>query len=334
LVVYFASYRVFDKRRGLSMKICPADSMHSAMRALGSRYAGLLLAAGLAVCVSAPALADLTFRGNWQPSATYNADDVVFLSGHSYRANATNVGRKPDLPANAPQWSRITSGFNVRGAWAGGIPYNVGDVVTRGGSSFVSVRGLGNLNKPPQGANINTFWRLLAARGAQGAVGPAGPAGPTGPAGPAGPSGPAGPTGPSGIVAASDANGFTGNIPASETAFTARGPGLVVEVPEGGGIYANGAIGLGAFAAPTSGFVEIGMCYRVAPGGSFILMNDVQFVRVRGTIETTGRASHAMAGFVGGLAAGNYIVAVCVRNGHNQPLNENSKLQFAAFVVR
>jgi Collagen triple helix repeat (20 copies) len=321
-------------------------------RRFQSILAALALVVTLAVGAASPALADLTFRGNWQPSVTYLRDDVVFLSGHSYRANAASVGRKPDIPANSASWIRMVAGFNTRGSWAAGAAYNVGDVVTFGGSSFVSLRGVGNLNKRPQGVNINTFWRVLAVRGAvgprgvAGSVGPAGPAGPTGPAGPAGatgpagpagpagatgPAGPIGPEGPTGIVAASDATAALNTIPANEPGFVMRGPSVVVTVPQNGGIFAVASAAIGATVAPTSFYVSVAGCYQLNSIGALTTLNTAIFVQIR---SNAGRQVVSANGVATGLAAGSYKVGLCLQNTHNQPLDNNEFGQLSVMVLR
>jgi hypothetical protein len=200
---------------------CVVDQKVHSFRVM-VRAAALWLACLATLAFATPSRADLLFRGNWQPTVNYVADNVVQLGGGSYVALAASRNAKPDLPANAAKWRRLVSGLLPRGTWSATQTYNMGDVVTRSGASYVAIRSLGNTNKPPQGANINTYWRLVAARGAVGATGPAGPAGPrgvagatgpagpAGPAGPVGPAGPAGPVGPAGPAGATGANGATG----------------------------------------------------------------------------------------------------------------------------
>jgi Collagen triple helix repeat (20 copies) len=183
--------------------------------ALAAAFFALLLP--LAVSLgSSHAEAAIIFRGQWQPATTYAKDNVVHLGGSSYVALVANQGAKPDLPANANKWRLMAGGLSSRGAWAPTVAYNVGDMVSRQGSTFIALKSLGNYNKPPQGANINNFWRVMAVRGAPGprglagATGPAGPAGATGPAGPAGAIGPAGPAGPIGATGPAGATGPQG----------------------------------------------------------------------------------------------------------------------------
>lgn len=101
--------------------------------------------------------------------------------------------------ATGPQGPAGPSGANAfvfRGAYSATTSFAQGDVVTFGGSSYVSLVAANEGNAPPSSPSA---WAALAL-GATGVQGPQGPAGPVGPQGPAGASvvGPAGPTGPQG----------------------------------------------------------------------------------------------------------------------------------------
>ena len=85
--------------------------------------------------------------------------------------------------------------------WVNTTTYQVDDVVTHSGETWIAVAA--STNVEPTAGNA-AQWAKLAAKGdpgptgPQGSEGPAGPTGPQGPAGPAGPQGPEGPTGPQG----------------------------------------------------------------------------------------------------------------------------------------
>jgi hypothetical protein len=92
--------------------------------------------------------------------------------------------------------------FAFQGAYSSSTNYAQGDVVSFGGSSFISLQDANHGNTPSASPSA---WGTLAsaATGSQGPAGPAGPVGPSGPAGagvqgPAGPQGSAGPAGPAG----------------------------------------------------------------------------------------------------------------------------------------
>jgi hypothetical protein len=177
----------------------------TALRSVMATLASITL-----LLVSLPAEAELLFKGQWQATVNYAADDVVQLGGGSYVALATSRNAKPDLPASATKWRVLVSGLLSRGAWSPSVTYNVGDMVVSEGGSFAAIRSFGNLNKRPSGANINFYWRVIALPGAMGRQGIEGPAGPQGVAGPAGPAGATGPAGPEGATGAAGAAGPAG----------------------------------------------------------------------------------------------------------------------------
>jgi len=87
--------------------------------------------------------------------------------------------------------------ITAKGAYAGGTTYNLNDMVTYSGSSYVSVQA-GNMGNTP--SSSATWWMLF----------PAGPAGSTGATGPQGPAGATGATGPQGIQGVAGSNGTNG----------------------------------------------------------------------------------------------------------------------------
>ena len=136
---------------------------------VGGLVAGAAVAGGVAVA-SVPAPEGTV-------SACVSASGTVRVIDVAKRQRCTR-GEK------ALTWATI----RFRGAWSSRTTYQGGDVVTRGGSSFVA-------KSPSRGRTptaTGRYWGVLAAGGATGPAGPAGPAGATGPAGPAGATGPAG----------------------------------------------------------------------------------------------------------------------------------------------
>ena len=87
------------------------------------------------------------------------------------------------------------TGFNFTGPFNNSTSYNVNDVVTFSGSTYIATvanQGVGTPDTNP------TDWTLMAQQGAAGAAGAQGPIGLTGGTGPAGPQGLLGPQGPQG----------------------------------------------------------------------------------------------------------------------------------------
>jgi hypothetical protein len=121
------------------------------------------------------------------------------------------------------------TGFNFTGLFNSGTSYNVNDVATYNGSTYVAIVANQGGNTPDQ----NTAdWTLMAqegatgpagAAGAQGAQGPQGNTGATGAQGPVGPAGPQGSQGPAGATGPQGATGTQGQQGATGTTG-AQGP--------------------------------------------------------------------------------------------------------------
>lgn len=111
--------------------------------------------------------------------------------------------------------------FVYRGAYQAQTAYALNDVVTQGGTTYISLQA-GNTGHSPN-ADVNsqgvgTWWDVVAIAGVQGPAGPSGATGPGGAAGPigvAGAQGPVGPQGPASPVAS--VAGRTGAIILTET---------------------------------------------------------------------------------------------------------------------
>jgi hypothetical protein len=123
------------------------------------------------------------------------------------------------------QWLKVSGswvlqatpvGITNRGAWSALTNYVVNDVVTDGGSAYLS--NVTNINKTP--ASNPTEWTKIGAQGDTGPIGPTGATGATGPqggigntgaTGPQGIQGPTGAIGPQGIQGVQGVQGVTGS---------------------------------------------------------------------------------------------------------------------------
>jgi hypothetical protein len=97
-------------------------------------------------------------------------------------------------------------GLNFAGSYASATSYAVGDVVSYGGSSYVSLVASNHGQTPGVSP---AYWMMLAAQGTTGAAGPAGATGSVGPQGAQGPAGATGAQGPAGPTGATGAPGMT-----------------------------------------------------------------------------------------------------------------------------
>jgi microcystin-dependent protein len=103
-----------------------------------------------------------------------------------------------------------------RGAWSGSVSYQIADVVSDEGSSFVAIESSTGANPEVSTA----VWELLAQSGTPGARGDPGVTGPTGPAGGTGLSGATGVTGATGATGVIGSTGFAGNTGATGVGAT------------------------------------------------------------------------------------------------------------------
>ena len=185
-------------------------------------------------------VAGINWQGPWVSTNTYNPGDGVSFQGSSYVAVQANTNVPPY--SNVLIWnllaaaglngaqgipglsgSGVPQGILFRGAYNTTVAYNLYDVVTFDGSSFICLAN-GVLNLEP---DLNpTEWAEMCAGassgsggtgsgepgadGATGATGPTGPQGATGETGSTGPTGNTGPTGPTGTEGPTGATGATG----------------------------------------------------------------------------------------------------------------------------
>lgn len=113
---------------------------------------------------------ELTPRGKWSETVTYNRDDLVTSRGSTWRSkHDNNLGRVPGQtnPSTATDWQAFSVGFNPLGAWLISTTYHPNDVVTHIGSTWRAMRT--NVNKVP-GLAPDT-WEQFAAKGAAGPPG-------------------------------------------------------------------------------------------------------------------------------------------------------------------
>jgi hypothetical protein len=142
--------------------------------------------------------------GDWALMAQQGATGSAGATGP--QGAAGQQGPQGLMGATGPQGSEGPAGtngtngigFNFTGTFSNSASYNVNDVATYNGSSYVATVASQGGGTP----DVNTAdWTLMAQQGAAGptgATGPQGAAGQQGPQGPQGPMGPAGPQGPQG----------------------------------------------------------------------------------------------------------------------------------------
>jgi hypothetical protein len=78
------------------------------------------------------------FAGTWSPSSYYQLGDTVMYGGYTYVSTiANNYNNTPSV--DAVDWTLLTQGYEIKGAWSTGASYKVGDIVTRNGRLFVAI---------------------------------------------------------------------------------------------------------------------------------------------------------------------------------------------------
>jgi len=146
--------------------------------------------------------------------------------------------------------SSVAVGFTPIGNWSSGATYDINDVVTYEGISYVSIQSNNINNTPALGGT--EYWLQLTSPGATGPVGATGVTGATGSTGPIGPTGATGSTGPVGATGLIGATGSTG--PTGPTGATgSTGP---IGLTGATGIGATGATGVLGPAAPRAITIE------------------------------------------------------------------------------
>ncbi|MGH0328718.1 phage tail fiber protein [Sinorhizobium meliloti] len=168
--------------------------------------------------------------GNTGPQGIQGPQGVVGPKGDIGPTGATG-GTGPQGPAGptgpqgptGPTGPQGTKGMKWEGAYSSATAYQVDDVVSYGGASYICI--VGSTNRTPSGNP--TYWSLVSAKGDTGPQGPTGPTGSTGPQGPTGATGPqgiqgikgntgaTGPQGPEGPAGAFDISTTTSNLTTS-----------------------------------------------------------------------------------------------------------------------
>jgi hypothetical protein len=79
------------------------------------------------------------FMNSYSSSNTYIVGDVVTYGGYTYTCVQNNSSGSPQTPSTATAyWKVFTSGLVFSGEWDTGTSYKIGNVVTRGGYTYVA----------------------------------------------------------------------------------------------------------------------------------------------------------------------------------------------------
>ena len=108
-----------------------------------------------------------TYQGSWAMCTQYNINDVVTYNGTSYVSiQLENVGESPDT--SNTYWSIFAQGLYYQGSWNQSNQYNINDIVTYNGSSYICIQ-LNNIFQEPD--TSPSYWSAFALQGSQGPQG-------------------------------------------------------------------------------------------------------------------------------------------------------------------
>lgn len=266
----------------------------------------------------------LVWKGAWDDTVSYVANDAVEYQGSAYVALAPSTNVPPPDPAAwsvlaqqgsdgtqgpqgppgangdqgpvGPPGAQGLPGLDWLGDWDSVLPYEVDDAVQFDGSAYVAVAA--NEGEEP---DTSRSWSLLAAKGEQGDQGPAGPQGPPGTSG----------------VTVAGFQGPIGTIPSDVTDWTFAGPTTSVSLSTGQRMTgaADGWFGYSSGPVP---FIDYGLCWQIGSGAlTHFLGNDY--------ITAGSPPQHFLLGTAATTQppAGTYTVGFCLRNPGPAPLNFN-----------
>ena len=106
----------------------------------------------------------LQYFNTWNSGTTYQPNDLVTYGGFVYIANSVHTNVIPSTDGGT-NWSLFTSGFTYIGAWSSVTAYQVGNVVTVGGYTYVATADGTNQNPATAGSywsRLNSGFRWLA----------------------------------------------------------------------------------------------------------------------------------------------------------------------------
>jgi hypothetical protein len=98
----------------------------------------------------------LQYFNTWSSSTTYQNGDLVTYGGFVYIATSVNTNITPSTDGGS-NWALFTSGFTYIGAWSSATAYQVGNVVTVGGYTYVATADGTNQNP----ATASAYWSRL-----------------------------------------------------------------------------------------------------------------------------------------------------------------------------
>jgi hypothetical protein len=82
-------------------------------------------------------------KNTWSTTVVYQIGEIAIYGGYSYRNlisnNVNNIPSSSIQNDSTTVWAIVTQGYNIAGDWRPSQPYEVGDIVYYGGSSYVAI---------------------------------------------------------------------------------------------------------------------------------------------------------------------------------------------------
>ena len=103
------------------------------------------------------------FEGEWSPFRSYQSGDIVISGGNQYIAVTTHSGIDPQAD-DGTNWTLFIQGIKFLGEWNedSSVEYNAGELVTRGGYSYIAKSKNTDVEPDPNPADPETHaWQLL-----------------------------------------------------------------------------------------------------------------------------------------------------------------------------
>jgi hypothetical protein len=103
------------------------------------------------------------FEGEWSPFRNYQTGDIVVSGGNQYIAVATQSGNDPQTD-DGTNWTLFIQGIKFLGEWNedSSVEYNAGELVTRGGYTYIAKSKHTDVEPDPNPGDPETHpWQLL-----------------------------------------------------------------------------------------------------------------------------------------------------------------------------
>ena len=155
-------------------------------------------------------------------SGSFSVNGIVITGGTSGSSGSSGTSGTSGSSGSSGTSGSSGSGFTFSGPWTSTTTYNLNDVVTYGGQSYVSIQA-GNLNKQP--SVQPSWWTVFSAAGSSGTSGTSGTSGSSGSSGTSGSSGSSGTSGSSGSSGTSGTSGSSGSSGTSGTSGSSGSSG-------------------------------------------------------------------------------------------------------------